>query len=172
MKIVINDSSNLILISKIEVLELLLEIFNEILIPQAVYKEAVEDGKKLKKLDAILIEKKIDDGKIKIKEIKDVLKKKEIIEKFNIHDGEAEAIVLYLEENADVLGTDDYRSIKTCKILNINYFTTLSFLYLCFERNKLSKQIILLKFDTLGRLGWYKKDLINYFKDEIEKKVV
>lgn len=172
MLLVISDSSNLILISKIEILDVLLEIYNEIVIPQAVYIESVEQVKHLKKVDAILIEERIKEGKIIIKEIKNIAKRKEFIESYNIHNGEAEAIVLYFELKAGLLGTDDYRTIKTCKILRINYFTTLSFLYSCFERNKLTKDITLSKFDQLWTIGWYKKELLDFFKSEVEKKEV
>jgi len=57
MTIVICDSSLLILISKLELLDLMIEAFKNVLIPQAVFIEAVEQGKKLKKMDAFLIEK-------------------------------------------------------------------------------------------------------------------
>ena len=168
MAIVICDSSNLILISKVDLLDLLIEIYGEILIPQAVYNESIKEGKKLKKMDAFLIEKRIDEGKIIVKQIKNFQEKSKLIEDFNIHKGEAEAIILYLEENANLLGTDDYQTIKVCKILKIKYFTTLSFIYLCFMNNLLLKDNVLLKYDNLNEIGWYKEDLIIFFKEKIK----
>ena len=97
MTIVISDSSLLILTSKIEMLDLLIERFKEIVIPQAVYEESVVQGKKFKKLDAFLIEKRIKEGKIYLQKIKNTSEKIKIMQDFNLHDGEAEAIILYLE---------------------------------------------------------------------------
>jgi len=170
MTIVICDSSILILISKIEILDILIKNYGEILIPQAVYIESVEQGKKLKKTDAFLIEKRINDGKIIVKKIKDLSEKLKFMSDFNLHEGEAEALILYLEIKADLLGTDDFRTIKICKILNIDYFTTLSFIYLCFTINELSKSNALNKIDKLLNIGWYKEDLILYYKNIIKKK--
>ena len=167
--LVIADSSNLILISKLELLDIFLEIYNEIIIPQAVYKESVEQGKEIKKIDAFFIEKRIREGKINVEKIKNIAGKNELIDNFNLHEGEAEAIILFFEKKADLLGTDDYRTIKTCKILKIRYYTTLSFIYLCFKDGKLSKEIVLLKLENLETIGWYKRNLILYFKEKIKK---
>ena len=44
MPLIICDASLLILITKLEMLDLLIEVFKTILIPQEVYREAVEKG--------------------------------------------------------------------------------------------------------------------------------
>ncbi|MHA1131070.1 MAG: hypothetical protein ACTSRC_21860 [Candidatus Helarchaeota archaeon] len=113
----------------------------------------------------------IKDNKISVKKITDLVRKNAIMKDFNLHDGEAEAIVLFFEINADLLGTDDYRTIKTCKILKIDYFTTPSFIYLCFRDNKLTKESARLKLEKLGVIGWYKKDLIAYFKEKMNQRM-
>jgi len=168
MTIVICDSSLLILVSKLEIIDLLLDVFERIIIPHSVYIESVEHGKKLKKLDAFLIEKRIEEGKIVMDNIKNISDKSKFIKDFNLHEGESEAIVLYLEKSADLLGTDDYRTIKVCKILNITYFTTLSFIHYCYKQNLLSEEKTLLKYDKLNIIGWYKEELISYFKNKIQ----
>lgn len=172
MTIIICDSSLLILLSKLEMLDLLIEAFDNVIIPQAVYSEAVTLGKILKKMDAFLIEKQVKDKKINLKQIKDIAEKENLIKNFNIHDGEAEAIVLYIEEKADLLGTDDYKTLKVCKILEIKYFTTLLFIIRCFSNNKLSKDSTLLKFENLKEIGWYKENNIIDYMNKIEKEEV
>ena len=97
MTLVVCDSSFLILISKLEMIDLLVEAFENILIPQAVYIESVEQGRKLRKMDAFLIEKRIKDGKIIVEDNKDIKENKIIIKNFNMHEGESEALVLYSE---------------------------------------------------------------------------
>ncbi|MHA1657663.1 MAG: hypothetical protein ACTSUT_00895 [Promethearchaeota archaeon] len=148
-------------------LDLLIEAFETIVIPQSVYIESVESGKKSKKLDAFLIEKRILDGAIIVENVKDITSKDSLLKDFNIHEGESEAIILYLEKKAELLGTDDYRTLKVCKILKIRYFTTPLFITRCFYTKKLSKKLSLLKFQKLLEFGWYKEDIILDFKKKI-----
>jgi len=96
MTVIICDSSLLILLAKLELVDLLIESFETVLIPSAVYNESVKKGKELKKLDAFSIDKKIKDGKIIVEEIEDLNERDNIIKNFNVHKGESEAIILYL----------------------------------------------------------------------------
>jgi len=169
MVIIICDSSILILISKLEMLDLLIDVFEEILIPKAVFIESVEQGKKLKKMDAFLIEKKINEGKIIIENIKNLTEKEKFMNDFNLHEGEAEALILYSERNAELFGTDDYRTLKVCKILDIKYFTTPLFIIRCYVIEKLSKKMAMLKFEKLEEFGWYNEENMIEFKNQINK---
>lgn len=168
MTLVICDSSSLILIAKIESLDMFIDIFEEILIPEAVFFEVVTKGKEYKKLDAFLVEKRIEEGKIKVVKIDNLSEKAKIMNNFNIHEGEAEALIIYLEKKADLLSTDDNKTIRVCKILKIRYFTTLSFIFLLYNKKRISKEKSLLKINTLEKIGWYKKEVINYFIEKIE----
>ena len=169
MVIIICDSSILILISKLEMLDLLIDAFEEILIPKAVFIESVDQGKKLKKMDAFLIEKKINEGKIIIENIKNLAEKEKFMNDFNLHEGEAEALILYSERKAELFGTDDYRTLKVCKILDIKYFTTPLFIIRCYVIEKLSKKMAMLKFEKLEEFGWYNEENIIEFKNQINK---
>lgn len=169
MVIIICDSSILILISKLEMLDLLIDAFEEILIPKAVFMESVDQGKKLKKMDAFLIEKKIMEGKIIIENIKNLAEKEKFMNDFNLHEGEAEALILYSERKAELFGTDDYRTLKVCKILDIKYFTTPLFIIRCYVIEKLSKKMAMLKFEKLEEFGWYNEENIIEFKNQINK---
>lgn len=128
MTLVICDSSFIIIISKLEILDLLIDTFDKITMPKEVYVESVERGKELKKIDAFLIEERVKDKKILVQNIKDVKEKNRLMHNFNLHEGEAGAIVLYFEKKGELFGTDDSRTIKTCKIFNIKhlYNTSLS----------------------------------------------
>jgi predicted nucleic acid-binding protein len=167
MPFVVCDSSFLILISKLEMIDLLFELFDRIEIPQAVYIESVKAGKKLKKLDAFMIEERVKDKKIIVETIKKHENKKDIMNDFNIHEGEAETILLYLQKSADLLATDDYRTLKICRILNIKYVTTPLFIILCHLKEKISKEKSFLKFNKLQELGWYKEEIIIEFKNKL-----
>ncbi|HME56231.1 MAG TPA: hypothetical protein VKM55_28780 [Candidatus Lokiarchaeia archaeon] len=136
--------------------------------PEAVRVEVVDNGKKLKKMDALLVEQKISDGKIIVKKISKYKDKTRLLNDFNLHDGEAESIILYNENKADLLGTDDYRTIKTCRLLSIKYFSTPAFVYQCFVACYLEKDIALLKMDKLSKIGWYTDEVLDHFKKQIQ----
>ncbi|MBY8986587.1 MAG: hypothetical protein KGD65_16060 [Candidatus Lokiarchaeota archaeon] len=168
MTLVVCDSSFLILISKLEMLDLLIENFEHVMIPQAVYSESVDQGIKLRKMDAYLVEKRVKDGNITVGSIKDLEEKENLMKNFNMHEGESESLILYSEKKADLFGSDDYKTIKVCKILKIRYFTTPLFIFRCFSNKLLSKDQSLLKFEKLQEFGWYKEDLIIEFKNRLE----
>jgi predicted nucleic acid-binding protein len=168
MPFLVCDSSFLILVSKLEMINLLTQLFDKIEIPKAVFDEAVEVGKILKKIDAYRIEKFIKDKQIRVENIKNIEERNKIMGDFNIHEGEAEAIILYLEKNAHFLATDDYRALKTCKVLDIKYFTTLLFIHRCFLQNITTKNKTLRKLNNLQTLGWYKREDLEYFKNKIK----
>ncbi|NMC05826.1 MAG: hypothetical protein GYA24_11470 [Candidatus Lokiarchaeota archaeon] len=168
MKIVISDASMLILVSKLDILDTMLVTFGSIIIPEGVRVEVVDRGKEGKKMDALLVEKRINDGKILVKRFSKDDEKNKLMNDFNIHSGEAEAILLYLEEKADLLGTDDYQTLKTCKILNIHYFTTPLFLLQGHINQNIEKAFALRKLERLSKLGWYKDEIIGYFTNAIK----
>ncbi|MBI2647196.1 hypothetical protein HYW99_01850, partial [Candidatus Woesearchaeota archaeon] len=110
-KVIISDASTLILLQKITLLDKLLKNFGFI-IPNEVYNEAVIKGKKAKSEDSYSIENKINKNLIKVKKIKNKEQLNQIINEFGLGEGEAEAIILFLQENADVLATDDHKAIN------------------------------------------------------------
>ncbi len=106
---------------------------------------------------------------VEVEEISKDEEKNKLMNDFNIHSGEAEAILLFLDEKADLLGTDDYQTLKTCKVLNIHFFTTPLFLLQSVTNRKIEKSFALRKIDRLSKLGWYKDEIIEYFMDAIKK---
>lgn len=96
---VVSNSSPLIHLAKIQKLKLLRDLFGEIMVPEAVMQEstrpAFEDAASIQQVDWITT-KPIQDERVK--------------EAFLLHvdEGEAEAITLAIEEQADVLLLDDY----------------------------------------------------------------
>ncbi|MEA1868937.1 MAG: DUF3368 domain-containing protein [Euryarchaeota archaeon] len=100
---VVCDSSPLIHLAKVGKLELLRAFFMEILIPEAVYRECVAEGKNRE--DA----KKIENAAwIRVLDIKNIDLKRAI--NTVLDEGESEAIVLALQESADLILLDDYEA--------------------------------------------------------------
>ena len=125
-KVIISDASTLVLLQKVALLDKLIKNF-DFIIPQEVYEEAVIKGKNIKSKDSYLIEDKINKKTIKVKEVKDKKRISKIIKEFGLGEGETEAIVLFLQENADFLATDDHKAINVCKIYRIPFMTALTF---------------------------------------------
>jgi len=157
--VIISDASSLVLLQKIGLLEILIKKF-EVSIPAEVYKEAVVRGKEKKSSDAYLIEEKIRNNFIKIKSVKGSDKVTKVIEEFGLGGGEAEAIILFLEQKADVLATDDHKAINACKIFEIPFITALTFILNAFEDKLIEKNKAKKMIEELGIYGRYKDELI------------
>ena len=158
-KIIISDASTLILLEKIVLLDKLVEKF-EFIISREIYGEAVIKGKKIKSEDSYSIENKINSGTIKIRKIKDRRKVNQIIDEFNLEKGETETIVLFLQENADILALDDHKAINVCKIYKIPFITALTFVITALDAKIIMKNEAKEMVRNLGIYGRYKDELI------------
>ncbi len=155
-----SDASTLILLQKIDLLDKLVKNF-KIIISEGIYEEAVLKGKARKFSDSYQIENKINENLIKIVKIKGKNKAHEMINEFGIGEGEAEAIVLFLQEKADILATDDHRSINVCKVYKIPFMTALTFVLDSCKRKILRKNEAKEMVENLGVYGRYKDELID-----------
>ena len=129
---IVSNSTILIFLAKINKLDLLKRLFNFVLIPEAVKKESVDEGKKKNYIDATQIEKAINDGWIKVEHVQI----ENIIENLNIDEGEAEAISLAHQKKIKLL-MDQSHARDAAKLLKLQPRGTLYVLYLA-----LSKKII------------------------------
>jgi len=168
-KVIVSDASTLILLQKIALLDKLVKNFNFI-IPPEIYNEAVIKGKDVKSKDAYLIEDKVKNKLIKVKEINDKRKVAEIINEFGLAEGESEAIILFLQEKADNLATDDHKAINVCKIYKIPFVTALTFVIEAHEMKIINRNAAMDLIKNLGVYGRYKDELIykalNYIGEE------
>ena len=100
---VISDSSTLIHLARIGRLSLLREMFEDIIIPSAVWQEVVVEGRG--RAGAQEVETALNEGWIRLVEVVDHLLLKML--KRELDDGEAEAIALALELKAQLLLIDE-----------------------------------------------------------------
>ena len=112
---VVSNSSPLIHLAKIGHLDLLKYFFDKIIVSEVVYKECVIEGKGRE--DAKKIEKA---EWIKVAKIRDENLKRALM--MVLDEGEAEAIVLALEESADLILLDDYEAREVSR----NYELTIT----------------------------------------------
>jgi len=94
---IVSNTSPLIWLSKVGRIILLKKLFGEVIIPEEVYREAVEKGLKEGFSDALAIKECIEQGWIKISKLNEneiKLCGKMIENAFGVHIGEAQAIIL------------------------------------------------------------------------------
>ncbi|MEM3502454.1 MAG: DUF3368 domain-containing protein [Candidatus Bathyarchaeia archaeon] len=103
---IVSNTSPLIWLSKVGRITLLKKLFDEVIIPEEVYKEAVERSLQEGFSDALAIKECIDQGWIKILKLNEretELREKMMKKAFEIHVGEAQAIILARKTDALLL---------------------------------------------------------------------
>jgi len=143
-KIVIADSSCLIGLSKIKRLNLLYELFEEILIPKAVFQEVVLQGENRKGCIDVKNANWIKTQSVKNDLAVSILSK-------TLGFGESEAMVLTTEKSADFLILDDGKARKIAKEMDLPIIGTIGILMIA-EKKKLiqSAKAELLELNKIG----------------------
>lgn len=123
----ISDSSPLILFSKLDKLNLLKKLYSKVWIPEEVFREVVERGKKEGYADAYLIERNIEKF-ILVKELKEkyLRQAKELNAIYG--SGESESIILAIQENADLILADNLEARKLAESRGIKWRSSLGIL--------------------------------------------
>ena len=153
-------------IAKAELLDLFLaDIELEAAIPIEVEKECC--GVK-KSLDALLIQKALDELRLKVIAVKNRKLVVKLQGDFCLGRGEAEAIVLALAEKAQVLGIDDKNGINACKLLGIGFTTAIGILVRSREKGLLTGSEALTKLTTLAKHGRYKESILEDARRKLE----
>lgn len=132
MSIVCN-SSPLIFLSKIDCLQVLFKLFDNIYIPQAVYKEIILSGKK--DTSQKIIEEAISVGDLVLFDVRNNTAVKALSGR--LHPGEVEVIVGAIELGIKDVVLDDLNARRKAKQLNLNIIGTLGILTLAFENEML-----------------------------------
>lgn len=158
---VIVDSSPLIGLARIARLGLLRELYEQVLIPQTVYREVVVEGKRLRKPGAKEIEHAVKVGWIQVVAL--TKSQLENVEKYRINfeigRGEAEAIVLARSRKLPLILDDKYaRELATT--IGIEFMGTGAVLLEAFLINMLSKKEFLESLRELGKVMWLSPDVI------------
>ena len=150
MQKVIVNSTPMIILSKIGLIDVLHTLFVEIIIPQAVYDEIT-----FKSDDACRAVKGND--WIKVANISATADRS--MYKSKLHDGEVEVMILAQEENGDVLVIiDDNTAKKTAKYLGLKVTGTLGILLIAKRRGHIDsvKSVI----DLMKRHGFFVSERI------------
>ena len=132
MRKVIVNSTPIILLSNINQLELLKQLYETITIPQAIYDEVTA------KPDSACQNLKNHFDWIKVEKIRNPIQKK--MYEAKLHDGEVEVMILAQEEpKADLVILDDNSAKKTAKFLELSVTGTLGVLVKAKQLNYIEK---------------------------------
>lgn len=152
IKIVIVNTTPIISLSILGLLELLKDMYEEVIVPGTVHKEVLAGGK-----HGIGVREYMAASWIQKKEIKNRALRKHY---FDLDDGEAEVLVLAEELEADLVIIDEYLGRKYAEILGLKLTGTLGILVKAKEQGKIKTVKPLI--EKLQRAGvWLSQSLIN-----------
>ncbi|MHA1250874.1 MAG: hypothetical protein ACTSRP_12855 [Candidatus Helarchaeota archaeon] len=160
----ISNSSPIIHLTRIGKIEYLISKEKKILIPNEVYKEVVIQGKQKDYLEAFLIEKYINNGKIEVIELKDFNK-----EKYPpLGKGEIESLELALKMKC-LLIIDDKKARNIAKILKIPHQTTIATIFDLLISKEINFSDFRENIKKLAEDNWISADVIQEFLEKGEK---
>ncbi len=160
------DASTLILIAKAELLgPFLVGVKRQVAITGEVARECC--GAK-KTLDALMIQKAIDESRIEVVLVKNKKLVARLQTDFSLGQGEAEAIALALKERARIIGIDDKNGINACKLLGIPFTTAVGILVRSREKGLLDRSSALAGLGALAKFGRYKNSIIEDARLKLE----
>ena len=161
---IIFDASPLIHLTKIGKLEYIINIFDSIIISNAVYKEVIEDGIKAGYTDAILLLNYIKKGKIK--EI--TIENPDLLLNEYLHPGESESIqlALYLK---GILVMDEKKGRMIAEQKNIEFLTTADVLLLLLKEKKINFDFFQKNLSKYSADGWLGANIFQKYLEEGKK---
>lgn len=162
---IIFDASTLILLIKIDLLELFISDFNgRIAIPRKVKNEVCVEGKE----ETPQLQNLIKEGTIEVQTAKSPKQKRKLMFDFNIDEGEAEALLLALQKEAELIATDDRNAIRASKLLKIDFVTAIGFLIRAAEKKLINEDEALFKLEKLRSISRYSLPIIENAKNRIK----
>jgi len=114
MSKIVSNATPLIYLAKIKRYSLLKSLYDKIIISQEVKIEIVDEGKKLKKLDALLIEREIDGGFIELKKVGKLIETN-----IELEPGELSTLSLAKELKIDEVLIDETLARTAAKIMGL-----------------------------------------------------
>lgn len=152
---IVFDASTLILLAKADLLGHAVRS-SRIVVTDSVAREAT---RRRELADAQWIAKAIAGGEITVRRVRTDREVRRLEDDFGIALGEASSLAL-ARRNRWLLGTDDGRTIKACKVLRVPFATAIHFLLEAYEDGQLSRSVALAKLEKLGRIGWYRAEIV------------
>jgi predicted nucleic acid-binding protein len=164
--VLIFDASTLILLAKVDLLDIFLEDFEGTpVLPAAVEKECTAAPGRP---DALLIKQRIAEGRLRVENVREPRVLERLVLDFRLGAGEAEALVLALaEEDPAIVATDDRNAIRACRVLRLSFVTSLGILVRAVEKGLLSRDDGWRCLDRLRTCGRFKNEVIEEVSRQI-----
>lgn len=163
---IVFDTSTLILIAKAEMLDLFLaNVGAPVAIPGEVARECC--GSK-KTLDAVMIQKALDESRIETIVVKNRRLVAKLRADFSLGKDEAEAVALGVSEKAQLVAIDDKNGINACKLLGMGLTTAVGILIRSREKRLLEGPEALAKLARLAKYGRYKDSIVEDARLKLE----
>jgi predicted nucleic acid-binding protein len=106
----------------------------------------------------------IQEGQIEVLTAKNPRQRRKLMVDFNIDEGEAEALLLALQKEAELIATDDKNAIRAFKLLKIDFVTAIGFLIRAVEKKLIKRDEALFKLEKLRVFGRYSLPIIDNAK--------
>ncbi len=149
----VSNATPLIYLAKTSQLGLLDHIYDRVFIPEAVYREVVVEGKKLKEKDAYYVERAIKEGWIIVEHVKSVYPLD-----IPVHPGEAEVISLAKVKGIDTVITDDAKARAVCEVAGLRPVGILYLMLRAVKDHLLDFDQFLLALEAMVECGFYLKE--------------
>ena len=154
MRVVVADASSLILLAKCGVLRDYSRRV-DLQVPHQVIDEVASAPLVLRYADAALVARLVDQGSVRVVE---VVSRRSL--PLALGDGEAAAIRLLLQVDADLLLSDDGRAIRTCRILGLPFTTSPRVVVDLYRQGVIRLAKARTALETLSVAGRYGRDVI------------
>jgi uncharacterized protein len=158
--ICVPDSSTLIILSKLEQIELLTRLYSQVIIAPRVWDEVIEKGKEAGATDVIFLEKYINGPEFK--RIRLTTLEKELVlnlRKKGNGAGESEVIILASKRKAIAI-LDDKNARTSAISMGIQPTGTIGVIYESFLRELISYPTLVGLLGKFGRIAWISPDLL------------
>ena len=110
----------------------------------------------------------IQKGQIEVLTAKNQRQKRKLMVDFNIDEGEAEALLLALQKEAELIAADDRNATRAAKLLKIDFVTAIGFLIRAAEKKLIKRDEALLKLAKLRVFGRYSLPIVENAKNKIK----
>ena len=164
-KMIVSNSSPLILLAKINQLNLLMKLYSKVHIPYEVYQEVIVKGKQEHYSDAAIIERHINEF-IFIIDLDAKHKHQAESLKNIIGSGESEALTLCMQKNAQALLIDNLEPRKIAQVKGICCKSTPGILLEALKTNIITWNEYESAIKELSRHAWLSGDVVAYFLAE------
>jgi len=156
---VVADAMVVIHLAKMTLLGTCCEYFKLVVIPQEVQREVLA-GKAKGYGDATLVEELLHAKRLVVK----LVRKKELLRRareFNLQRGEAEAVALCWQEQADRLASDEDSVRRKAAVLGVELIGTPAILLTLYREQRIDREKFTESLAELRKIGWFSNAVID-----------